>query len=175
MEAASSSCGRARSGRAAGHGSPERGWFIVKLLAVSWGCEVSTTALRRAATLSKEPGAELHVAHIWTLPLPYVPEFMESTHCARQEEEARRLMETAVETVEAAGGTVAGTHIGSGFPESEVIRLSEELGAETVIAGKQRRGVLKRLFVGCAAERIARYAPCPVVLVEQESPLASPV
>lgn len=147
----------------------------MKLLAVSWGCEVSASALRKAATLSKEPGAELHVAHIWTLPLPYVPEFIESTHCARQEEDARRLLQAAIETVEAAGGIVAKTHVRSGFPESEVTRLSTELEADVVIVGKQKRGLVKRLLVGCAAERIARHSPCQVVLVGQENPLASPV
>ena len=37
-----------------------------------------------------------------------------------------------------------------------------------IIVGKQRRGTLKRLLSGCAAERIARHAPCPVLLVGQE-------
>lgn len=147
----------------------------MKLLAVSWGSEVSTSALQRATALSKELGAELHVAHIWTLPLPYVPEFIESTHCERQEGDARRLIEAAVETVGAAGGTIAETYIRAGFLESETIRLSEEIGADMMVVGKRRLGVLKRLLVGCEAERIARYAPCPVVLVGPESPLASPV
>lgn len=147
----------------------------MKLLAVSWGGEAPTPALRMAATLSREMGAELHVAHVWTLPLPGAPEFIESNHCERQEDDARRLLEAAVETVEAAGGSVTETHVRPGFPEREVIRLSQEIGADMVIVGKQRSGVIKRLLVGCKAERIARYAPCPVVLVGQESPLASVV
>ena len=37
-----------------------------------------------------------------------------------------------------------------------------------VIVGKQRRGVVEHWFFGCEAERIARYAPCPVLFVGQE-------
>lgn len=147
--------------------------FAVKLLAVSWGSEDPTPTLRTAATISEKMGAELHVAHIWTLLSPFAPEFIESTHCERQEENARRLVEAAVETVEAAGKTVAETHIRLGFPESEVIRLTEEIGAGLVIVGKRKGSLVKRLLAGCEAERIARHAPCPVVLVGQESPLTS--
>lgn len=47
--------------------------------------------------------------------------------------------------------------------------MSEEIGADMMVVGKRRLGVLKRLLVGCEAERIARYAPCPVVLVGQRA------
>lgn len=144
----------------------------MKLLVVSWGGEASTPALRRAAVLSEEAGAELHVAQIWALPLPYSPEFLEPAHCERQEEGARKLMEAALAVVEAAGGTVSQTHLRQGILEHEVIKLSRELPADRVILGKRRRSTLRRLLVGCESERIARYAPCPVVLVGEESPLA---
>ncbi|WP_235401641.1 universal stress protein [Rubrobacter aplysinae] len=146
----------------------------MKVLAVSWGSEDPTSTLQTAATISEKMDAELHVAHIWTLLLPSAPEFIESTHCERQEENARRIVEAAVETVEAAGRTIAETHIRLGFPESEIIRLIGEIGAGMVIVGKRRGSLIKRLLAGCEVERIARYAPCPVVLVGPESPLVSP-
>ncbi len=145
----------------------------MNILAVSWGCEVPTPALRMAATLSKEMSAELHVAHIWDLPLVCAPVFIEPTCYERQEEDARRFMEAAVRTAEAAGGIVAKTHVRMGWPVGEVPRLSGEIGADMVIMGKQRRGIVKRLLLGCEVERIARYAPCPVLLVGQEGPTVS--
>lgn len=148
----------------------------MKILAASWGGGDRTQALRMAATLSKEMGAELHVAHIWTWLLPGAPEFIEPKHCKRQEEDAQQFVEASVRMVEAAGGIVAETHIRPGFPESEIIRLSGEIAADMVIVSKQRRGIIKRLLSDCKAERVARYATCPVVLVGQEvqeNPLVS--
>ena len=46
---------------------------------------------------------------------------VELTQCERQEEDARRFIEVAVEAVEAAGGTVARTYVRPGCREREVI------------------------------------------------------
>src|SRR5215207_713910 len=100
-----------------------RGLRTMKILAVSWGREVPTPALRMAATLSKEIRAELHIAHLWAPPLVCAPVFIEPTYYERQEEDARPFMEAAVETVEAAGGIVAKTHVRMGWPVGEVPRL----------------------------------------------------
>ena len=145
----------------------------MKILAVSWGREVPTPALRMAATLSKEIRAELHVAYLWAPPLVCAPVFIEPTYYEGQEEDARPFMEAAVETVEAAGGIVAKTHVRMGWPVGEVSRLSGEIGADMMIIGKQTRGIVKRLLLGCEVERIACYAPCPVLLVGQERPIVS--
>ena len=87
-----------------------------------------------------------------------------------QEEDARQALCAQVRTVEATGGIVAKTHLRLGVPEREAAGLGEEVKADMVIVGSRRLGFTKRLFSGDEAERIARRAPCSVLMVRQECP-----
>lgn len=142
----------------------------LKVLVVTWGWEDPNPTLRTAARLSKKMDAELHVVYVWSLLPLDAPEFVDSTHYETQEEDARQALGAQVRTVEAAGGIVAKTHLRLGVPEREAAELGEEVGADMVIVGSRRLGFIKRLFSGGEAERIARRAPCSVLVVRQESP-----
>lgn len=137
----------------------------LKVLVVTWGWEDSTPTLRTAARLSKKMDAELYVAYVWSLLPRDAPEFVDSTHYKTQEEDARQALGAQVRAVEAAGGIVAKTYLRMGIPEREAIELSKEVGADMVIVSSRRLGFKKRLFSGGEAERIARRAPCSVLVV----------
>jgi nucleotide-binding universal stress UspA family protein len=137
---------------------------------VTWGWEDPTPILRTAARLSQRMDAELHVAYVWSLLPRGTLEFVDSTHYKTQEEDARQALGAQVSTVEAAGGIVRKTHLRLGEPEREAAELSEEVGADMLLVGSRKLGFIKRLFSNGEAERIARCAPCSVLLVRQECP-----
>ncbi|EYF06554.1 Universal stress protein family [Chondromyces apiculatus DSM 436] len=59
-------------------------------------------------------------------------------------------------------------HFRVGRPDRAIVGLAEELGADLVVIGMHPTSLLQRLLGGCTAERIARNAPCPVVVVRQK-------
>ena len=120
--------------------------------------------------MSEKMDAELHIAYVWSLSPWGGLEFIDSTHYETQDGDARQALDARVRTVEAAGGVVAKAHLRFGVPEREATELGEEVGADMVIVGSRRLGLIKRLFSGSEAERIACRAPCSVLVVRQECP-----
>jgi nucleotide-binding universal stress UspA family protein len=56
-------------------------------------------------------------------------------------------------------------HFRTGRPDRAIIGLAKELGADLIVIGTHPTGPLQRLLGGSTADRIARNAPCPVVVV----------
>jgi nucleotide-binding universal stress UspA family protein len=55
----------------------------------------------------------------------------------------------------------------TGQPVAEIVAAAEELGAKLIVMGTHGRGPLRQLFLGSTAEGVARFAPCPVLTVQQ--------
>ena len=54
-----------------------------------------------------------------------------------------------------------------GRVDSEVIRLSEEIGCDLIVVGNRGVGSLTRILLGNDAESIVRHAHCPVLVVRK--------
>ena len=55
-------------------------------------------------------------------------------------------------------------HIFSGRPFEEICRLARQIDADLIILGSRGHSGLKRVLLGSTAERIVRYASCPVLV-----------
>jgi nucleotide-binding universal stress UspA family protein len=47
------------------------------------------------------------------------------------------------------------------------VRLSEELGAGTIVIGSRGLGAVKRTLMGGVSESVVRHAHCPVFVVRE--------
>jgi nucleotide-binding universal stress UspA family protein len=56
-------------------------------------------------------------------------------------------------------------HYREGSPDRAIVRLAREIDADLIVVASQPTTRLQRLFGGSIADRIARNAPCPVVVV----------
>jgi nucleotide-binding universal stress UspA family protein len=140
--------------------------FPTRVLLATDGSPNATLAARSAIELCERTGSELHVVHVGE----YVPTFLAYT-----EEEpielrriAEQLLEEQVESIRAAGGRVAGSHLRLGRPAEQVIDLSEELGVGVVVVGSRGQSALRRAVLGSVSEDVIRYAHCPVFVVRAE-------
>ena len=143
------------------------------LLAVD-GSEEASAAAQTAVELADRMDSELHVVHVGELTPVYHPE--RHGYLARYEElqeEAQRLLEEQVEEVKAAGGTVAGAHLGMGRPDEEIVVLSEEIGAGLIVAGSRGLGGIRRALIGSVSDSVVRHAHCPVMVVRHDEQLAT--
>ena len=139
--------------------------FPSSILVAIDGSEDAALAIKAATDLSVRAGSELHVVHTWRRPtfLGYYPVGEAENSDIRKE--AERLLERQAEQAQAAGGTVAGSHLREGRPAEEVARLTGELGVGLVVVGSRGLGPVKRLVVGSVSEGVVELAPCPTLVV----------
>ena len=146
--------------------------FPTKILLATDGSKEARLAAQAAAQLSKETGSEVHVAYV--LPSPtelrghhlYSEEVMSSV-LEQAEGEANSFLEEQAKQVGASGGKVAETHLETGEPDKEIVRLSEELGVGTIVIGSRGLGGVRRALVGSVSESVVRHAHCPVFVVRE--------
>jgi nucleotide-binding universal stress UspA family protein len=146
--------------------------FPTKILLATDGSKEARLAAQAAAQLSKETGSEVHVAYV--LPSPtelrghhlYSEEVMSSV-LEQAEGEGRSFLEEQAKQVGASGGKVAETHLETGEPDKEIVRLSEELGVGTIVIGSRGLGGVRRALVGSVSESVVRHAHCPVFVVRE--------
>jgi nucleotide-binding universal stress UspA family protein len=140
--------------------------FPTRVLLATDGSPDATLAARSAIELCERTGSELHVVHVGE----YVPMILAYTEeePIELQRNAERLLEEQVESIRAAGGTVAGAHLRLGRPAEQIIDLSEELGVGVIVVGSRGESALRRAVLGSVSEDVVRYAHCPVFVVRAE-------
>lgn len=144
--------------------------FPTKILLATDGSEEARQAAQAAAELSKVTSSELHIVYV--LPGPtelrghhlYSQEVMRSV-LEQAEDEAHSFLEEQAKQIGASGGKVAETHLRTGEPDKEIVRLSEELGVGTIVIGSRGLGAVRRALMGAVSESVVRHAHCPVFVV----------
>jgi nucleotide-binding universal stress UspA family protein len=140
--------------------------FPTRVLLATDGSPDATLAARSTIELCERTGSELHVVHVGE----YVPMILAYTEeePIELQRNAERLLEEQVESIRAAGGTVAGAHLRLGRPAEQIIDLSEELGVGIIVVGSRGESALRRAVLGSVSEDVVRYAHCPVFVVRAE-------
>jgi nucleotide-binding universal stress UspA family protein len=60
-------------------------------------------------------------------------------------------------------------HFRTGRPDRAVVQLAKEIGADVIVVATEPTTRWQRLLGGSTADRIARSAPCPVVVVRPKT------
>ena len=136
------------------------------------GSSASRVAVDWAARDAALRGADLKLVHVLVPPavmafpeVPMPPGFMEW-----QDEEGRRLLDSAVKTVEEAGAEVeVSTDMVSGPAVPVLADLSSS--AQMIVVGCRGHGALARGLLGSISTGLAHHAHCPVAIIHDEDPL----
>ena len=99
----------------------------------------------------------------YVLASPYTANQM-PTLIASQQDYARTEMEELRETISRKGGDVE-IKIAVGSPVERIGKYIRKAGIDLIITSTHGRSGLRGLFIGSTAERIVRYATCPVLVV----------
>ena len=142
------------------------------ILLATDGSEEAVLAARAAAELSAKTGSELHVVHVGPrvqivgdLGPVYLDPGQEQQAQQRLDEESRKLLDEQVQKIEAEGVTVSEAHLKVGNQADNIVRLAEEIGADTIVMGSRGRGGVRRALMGSVSEDVVRHAHCPVLVV----------
>lgn len=83
---------------------------------------------------------------------------------ASEQKSARTEMEHLDEMISRKGGRVE-TKIALGSPVEQIGKYVRKTGVDLIITSTHGRSGLRRVVMGSTAERMVRYAPCPVLVV----------
>lgn len=128
--------------------------------------EPSLEAVEAALPLAKEFGAELHLIHVFepdypitsmvALPL-VVPELQVGQRVRRHLKDVAKQHSVMLER-----GNV---HAAKGKAFAEICRVARDREIDLIVMATRGNTGLKHLALGSTAERVVRYAPCPVLVV----------
>ena len=144
--------------------------FPAKVLLAIDGSEEAALAAEAATELSQKTDSEVHVTFV--LPAPeelvgrhwYAPEVRESV-LEQARSEAQQFLEGRAEQLRSKGAKVTESHLRTGEPDKEIIRLSEEIGATLIVMGSRGLGAVRRALMGSVSDSVVRHAHCPVLVM----------
>jgi nucleotide-binding universal stress UspA family protein len=132
--------------------------------------ECSTFALRYAANLAQQVDASILLVHVasslLTPPeMEYVQLDLRKFQAEVQKHANARLVALAKQELPA---TVhASPIVRHGTPWEEITRLAKERKADLIVIGTHGYTGVKHMIMGSTAEKVVRYAGCPVLIVRE--------
>lgn len=108
--------------------------------------------------------SQLHVIHVVRPWGATDPEVMETIPDKDRLNKAQSHLD---ERLSAMGHTRVSSIVVIGNPGLEITRYAEKVGAELIVMPSHGRTGLSRLALGSVAERVARMAHCPVLILRQ--------
>ena len=129
-----------------------------------------TRAALQAAWLAQQSGGVVHLVHVVTNPLDplYDPDSVEHwvvvEHADRK---ARALLEGIAATC-LPPECPRELHVLAGDPYARLMELADKLSTDLIVTSTHGASNIAHLVMGSVAEKIARHATCPVMLVRVE-------
>jgi nucleotide-binding universal stress UspA family protein len=132
------------------------------------GSEQSIRAATVAADLCRCHGARLHVVTVvrppegwWGIVGSPPPADAVSSSMSRAQ---RTILDDAIEGIDLSGLAWDATEE-IGEPASALADVCRDREADVLVVGRRGAGLVERLVIGSVADRLAHYAPCPVLIV----------
>jgi nucleotide-binding universal stress UspA family protein len=109
--------------------------------------------------------AHLHVVHILPIWEPNEPGVIWDT--VNEQDRAEHATDALQKKVAELGLVGAQVIVRFGEPGHEIADYAQEIKAELIVVSSQGRSGLTRLLIGSTAERVARLAHCPVLMLKR--------
>jgi len=140
---------------------------IRKILIATDGSEYTKEAVSTGLQLAKILGAEVTTLYVidQTSFVSFPIDSSIVSVYSLLENEGKR----AVEDVRKEGeqlGVKVNTVVAEGSPTRKIVEMAADM--DLVVMGTLGRSAISKLFMGSVAERVTRYAPCPVLVVRSK-------
>lgn len=145
--------------------SPFTGYQRI-LLPIDFTAHCERTA-RHAAWLAQQSAGTLHLAHIVENPLDPIYKPEEVQHWVVVEHASKRACEMLEEAARTClpVGMPRELHILAGDPSEKLVELAQTIGADLIVMSTHGTSSIAHLLLGDIAEKVARHARCPVLLI----------
>lgn len=125
----------------------------------------SDRALEYAASLAEKLRAQLHILHVYQIPVYALPDgalLPGPEFSARLTDDVQNALRDLKERL---GSLEPTTHMVEGIPHNQITKCAEDFGAQLIVMGTHGRTGLERFLVGSVAERVVRTSKVPVITV----------
>ena len=143
---------------------------IKRILAPTDFSPASKKALKYALRFARDYGSELTVLHViepaTSSSFDEVPEAPAFSKAKMADAEAR--LRTLVKSLPGARVPAIRPAIRMGVGAHEIVEVAKELDADLIVIATRGYTGWERLVIGSTAARVARAAPCPVLVVREK-------
>jgi nucleotide-binding universal stress UspA family protein len=135
-----------------------------RILYATDGSPAARHALSHARDLAQRYAAELYLVHVFR----HIEEFGRSPYFSELEADRKQAADTvigqAMAELEGAGVSV---HIEpcEGSPAEAILQVAAVRHCDLIVLGSRGLGTFQGLLLGSVSDRVARHAPCPVLIV----------
>ena len=141
---------------------------VKKILAPVDFSDVSNQSLKAAASLAEQLGAKMVVLHavepVYFAGTMFGPEINVPQLVEEQRRAAASAMQDMIAGLRRKGIDATG-FVETGTPYDVILRTAEEKKCDLVVMGTHGRSGFSHLLLGSVAEKVVRYAKCPVLTV----------
>jgi nucleotide-binding universal stress UspA family protein len=125
----------------------------------------SMQALKYTISFAQEFGSTIHLVHVQ--PVDEMTAISRAGHLMLNCADAIAFMQDRLSEVQRKQTRFwpDNCHVVSGRPFEEICKLAREIEADLIVLPTRGHSGLKHVLLGSTAERIVRYAPCPVLVL----------
>mgnify|MGYP000061890804 CR=1 FL=1 len=138
------------------------------ILVATDGSPPATAAVDRATTLAAAVDADLTAVSVVDTLAYGVADVRSGVAQDTLEDAAESTLESVTATADAAGVEVTTTVL-HGSPAAAIADYADEHDIDLVVVGTHGRRGVSRVLLGSVAERVARIAPCSVLVVREDA------
>lgn len=146
--------------------------FPTTILLATDGSDEASRATEAAVELCRDTGSEMHIVYVLPTPAQMIGHHLYSSEIRDSliggaERDAETFLKEQASRIGSDGGKVAETHLRSGDPDKEILRLAEALGVGLIVIGSRGLGAISRALLGSVSDSVVRHAHCPVLIVRE--------
>jgi nucleotide-binding universal stress UspA family protein len=140
-------------------------WFEAKPIVVPYDFSAEARAAVELGLTLAETNAHLHVVHVlFPLPVTEPGVLWETIDDQTRADHVRTEMRNELSFLDLENVHFA---VKIGSPGAEIADFAESIDAGLIVIPSHGRSGFKRLLLGSVAERVARLAKCPVLVLKQ--------
>ncbi len=135
--------------------------------------DISQKLLDYCVGFAQTNQAKLILIHVVDLPYLYdnyeILTFTPNEIADQMEKQAQESLKNYVKQIEKS--VQVDMHIRQGKPFIEIIRVAKEVDADLIILASHGRSAIAHVLIGSTTEKVARKAPCPVLIFRKKKGL----
>ncbi len=128
------------------------------------GSKYSEAALQSASFMARAFNAELKLVTVEELPVHVYPGEVDSQMLIDLNKDSQAYLDSLAHQLRQEGCVVTALVLPAGPPADRILDEVKRERADLIVVGSHGRTGLSRLLLGSVAEKLARHAPCPVMI-----------
>ncbi len=133
--------------------------------------EMSWTAVSYAVNIAKQHGAKIFILHVVEVVNVCYPEYCINVEFTEELSKqsitsAKEVLDNKLKQFPEIEGIDVQTEVVAGLPYQEILNAEKEKSIDLIVIGAHKKKDFISHFIGDVADKIARGAKCPVLLIK---------